>query len=378
MKLSVLYICTDVMLEGSSASLLNLITATRGKVNPIVLIPDKGSVMDELEKMGVKTIVHPFYCFGGKRKKLITAIHHPTRTQLYHYLLDNRRCAEYVKDELIGTHIDLVHSNTTLTTVGINLAKELKVKHVWHVREFLDVDFHITVYRGIPHLRRLINKADARIAISSAIKEHWLMSDNNTWIINDAVRSKNDTVFIPVKDKYLLFCSYHLTEEKGTRVAIIAFAKSGVWKNGFRLKLVGSCDINYRQSLYEMSIKYHVDNYVDFVPNQIDVKPWFSKATAFLMCSDFEGLGRVTAEAMFYGCPVIAHATGGTVDLVKNGETGWLYNSIEECALLITEVCKGKQEDIIHKAQDFVVNNLSEEGYSPKILNVYKTILKKK
>ena len=64
------------------------------------------------------------------------------------------------------------------------------------------------------------------------------------------------------------------------------------------------------------------------------------------MTSEFEALGRVTAEAMFYGCPVIAHATGGTLDLVKDGETGYLYNTIDECAELIRKVCPENQEKV--------------------------------
>ena len=93
------------------------------------------------------------------------------------------------------------------------------------------------------------------------------------------------------------------------------------------------------------------------------------------MTSEFEALGRVTAEAMFYGCPVIAHATGGTLDLVKDGETGYLYDTIDDCANLIQKVCAESQERLILQAQDFAINNLSQEIYGPKIMNVYNKVL---
>ena len=93
------------------------------------------------------------------------------------------------------------------------------------------------------------------------------------------------------------------------------------------------------------------------------------------MTSDFEALGRVTGEAMFYGCPVIAHATGGTLDLVQHGVTGYLYNEIDECAKLIQKVCVSNQKEMIMRAQKFAINNLSLEVYGPKIMEVYNNVL---
>ena len=88
-----------------------------------------------------------------------------------------------------------------------------------------------------------------------------------------------------------------------------------------------------------------------------------------------EGLGRVTAEAMFYGCPVVAHATGGTLDLVKDGETGCLFNTVDECAALLRKVCLSDNESMVLHAQEFAKNNMSQEVYGPKIMEVYKNVI---
>ena len=201
------------------------------------------------------------------------------------------------------------------------------------------------------------------------------MPDENTWVINNAIRSKNEICYFPIKEKYILFSSYYLSESKGTRTAIIAFAKSGIAEQGFRLKLMGNCDDEYKSSLVQTINEYEVGDSVEFVPCQMEVKPYFAHATAYIMASEFEGLGRVTAEAMFFGCPVIAHATGGTLDIVKDKETGYLYATIDECAQLIRKVCSENQESLILHAQDFAVNNLSQEVYGPKIMKVYKQVL---
>ena len=43
------------------------------------------------------------------------------------------------------------------------------------------------------------------------------------------------------------------------------------------------------------------------------------------MCSRAEAFGRVTCEYMAAHLPVIGAASGGTVDIIADGETGFLY-----------------------------------------------------
>lgn len=287
-------------------------------------------------------------------------------------------CVRYVKRYLKGQRIDIVHSNYSPIWIGYMLAKALHSKHVWHVREFIDLDFNYKVYGGIPLLRRMVNHADARVAITSAIKEHWKMPSNNSCVINNAVLCKKDACYVPQKEKYFLYSAYSMSEQKGARTAIIAFAKSEMAKEGYVLKMVGNCLDDYKMSLQQTIRNLGISNNVKFVPCQSNLKPFFAKATAYLMTSEFEAMGRVTAEAMFYGCPIIAHATGGTLDLVRDGETGYLYNTIDECAEHIQFVCANNQETIICKAQKFALNNLSQEEYGPKILIVYNNVINNK
>jgi glycosyltransferase involved in cell wall biosynthesis len=50
------------------------------------------------------------------------------------------------------------------------------------------------------------------------------------------------------------------------------------------------------------------------------------QATDFLVLpSHFEGLSNALLEAMAGGCPVIASAVGGSVELIEDGRTGLLF-----------------------------------------------------
>jgi glycosyltransferase involved in cell wall biosynthesis len=69
---------------------------------------------------------------------------------------------------------------------------------------------------------------------------------------------------------------------------------------------------------------------VTFRGHVADPWPYFVRADAVLMCSVSEAMGRVTAEAMATGRPVIGHATGGTSELIRDGQTGLLYSGDDE------------------------------------------------
>ena len=62
-------------------------------------------------------------------------------------------------------------------------------------------------------------------------------------------------------------------------------------------------------------------------------------------------------------------------EVVKDGETGYLFKTIEECAQSIRKVCTEPQEALILRAQKFAVDNLSQEVYGPKIIEVYNKVL---
>ena len=106
-----------------------------------------------------------------------------------------------------------------------------------------------------------------------------------------------------------------------------------------------------------------------------DVKEHMQNATAFLMCSENEGLGRVTVESMFYGCLVIGKSSGGTKEIVKDGVTGYLFDDEAECASLMRKCAEKDNTAIIRKAQEYACSTFSQEDYGNKIQSVYDKVL---
>ena len=92
-KINVLYI-TQAPLGGAAFSLCNMIRSLSDKVNPVVLLPDKGEVYDLFASCGIRCIIHPFRCNIREKSSLnhyLRYVPHLVRDWYY-----NRICINYV------------------------------------------------------------------------------------------------------------------------------------------------------------------------------------------------------------------------------------------------------------------------------------------
>ena len=377
--ITVLYICPVSEMCGSTQSMLSMIESVRDTVQPIVLFMQEGLACKVFRDRGIECLVYPYiklHLFPQKYT-LKQRLCHPSHFRFVHLYRVEHACIKHVKEYLWNRHVDIVHSNYSSLLIGWKLARALKAKHVWHVREYLEPGIHVKnrPYGGYTFLKALINRADARIVISHQVLDHWGFKNKNTWVIPPAVANASDACYIREKEPFLLFSSYYVTEAKGSLTAIEAFGKSGLSREGIRLKFMGNDYEDIPARIRAIAKQYGCEDSVHFIPCQQDVKQFFAHAKAFIMASTNEGFGRVTAEAMFYGCPVIAKDSGGTKDLVRDGVTGHLFRTVDECASLMREVCYTFREELVHKAQDFVVRNMSVEAYAPRIMAVYQTLI---
>lgn len=361
---------------GDARSLLDLIKSVEGEVEPYVLFSDEGLAHEAFVKNGIRCFIHPFTdikeSFHGKMHLLF----HPWRSHFGKWIRYDLPCVLFVRNLIKEEKIDLVHTNTYETTLGWTIQHLLGVKHIWHIREYADSTHTREIIGGRKRLVRKINSADARIVSSKTCLDFWNFKKEDSYAILDAVRSKNNCCYEKNKQPYILFCSNWLTMGKDPLKAVRSFVMSGLAKEGIHLRFVGNIRDTLYQEVMSYAQKHDCAESICFLPYQMDINQQFIYAMAFLQPSMNEGMGRTVAEAMFFGCPVVAHASGGTLDLIKHGETGWLFNSEEECAELLRLVCTTDQESLILKAQDFARTNLSIENYGTKILKVYNSVLR--
>jgi glycosyltransferase involved in cell wall biosynthesis len=84
--------------------------------------------------------------------------------------------------------------------------------------------------------------------------------------------------------------------------------------DGKRITFLGPCDPDTRNNL-------------------------MNRAYAFLHLIEYrEAFGLTTAEAMATGCPVIAYRRGSVPEVVRDGETGYIVDTIEEAINAVDRV----------------------------------------
>lgn len=368
-KLKVLYVCHAAdTLGGAALSLYNLILSVANEVEPTVLLSKEGIVSRFFESKRIKCIYFPF--LGGIKSPSI-----PRRMgrAIYECLIYRNKVKKFAR-KISPMKFDLIHSNSSAVTVGYELAKLTNIKHVWHVREFLDLDFGFIPTYGWKKLKEAIAKSDASIYITQTVKDHFFIGQDNSWVIWDAVRSKLDIDLCATKQKYFVHTAANLGMGKGTDKAVLAFVESDLWKFGYQLYLAGNINESFKEELIGYLPQECPSDSLHFLGYVTDIKELLVNATSFLMCSNNEGLGRVTIEAMFYGCPVIGFRSAGTAEILKDG-IGILVNSFQDCAAAMRKVVDGNSTDAILKAQKFAQDHFSIEGYGKEIMKVYNSIL---
>jgi L-malate glycosyltransferase len=81
-----------------------------------------------------------------------------------------------------------------------------------------------------------------------------------------------------------------------------------------------------REELERQAQRIDIDNITTFHGHRDDSVACLASLDALVICSDHEGLPMVLLEALVVGTPILAHATGGMVDVLKDSAAGRLVH----------------------------------------------------
>jgi glycosyltransferase involved in cell wall biosynthesis len=82
-----------------------------------------------------------------------------------------------------------------------------------------------------------------------------------------------------------------------------------------------------REAIAQLAADHGVASRLCFLGERPDATRLMQAADFLVLPSHFEGLSNALLEAMAAGCPVIASAVGGSVELIEHGRTGLLFPS---------------------------------------------------
>jgi glycosyltransferase involved in cell wall biosynthesis len=179
--------------------------------------------------------------------------------------------------------------------------------------------------------------------------------------VYNAIDIKNHR-FYPESEQppYLVFLG-RISPEKGTHHAIEISRKSGI-----PLKIAGKIDV-VDVEYYEQEIKPQIDGtHIQYLgeANHTEKNELMGRALATLFPITWrEPFGLVMIESMVSGTPVIAMRMGSTVEVIQDGKTGYLCDSIEDCVEAVHKVHQLDRMDCHdHVAANFSVQRMAD-GY---------------
>lgn len=261
-------------------------------------------------------------------------------------------------------------------------------KNPFHYMKHYNDYFKRTAYYNVNKFleERAIKKCDYLISVckytSRKIGEIYDIPSNKFRVIYNGIDSREFEVKPKQKNNEIsiLFIGGNFYR-KG--VPLIIKSSTKVVKKFPNIKYYIIGEDKNKNKLIKLTKKLDVNMNFDFV-GRIDydeIKGYFQKATLFLMPSLYESFAIVFLEAMASGTPVIAGNMGGTTELIRNGENGFLvdpYNShnLAEKTIKILE-SEGLRQKFIKNGLE-TVKDFSIEKMVENTVEVYNEVIEKR
>ena len=383
--MKILYISNNSSTGGAPAALLNLVRVMSRKHELAVMMPDdKGPLYRELEALGIKCYTSCAYSLSIWPRVL-----NPIKFIRRIAALNANRISvrAYVAKVLDDFCPDIVHTNVGPLDIAVAECKKRGIPHVWHLREYQDLDFGMRYYPGgSREFRELITEENNHcIAITSGVYSHWGLKADAKVIYDGVIDDENIASEGPsdeLRQPYFLYAA-RIENAKGLKELLKAYRIYVRRGGAYSLKVAGRpCGLYaYLCRLY---VRVHgLSDKVSFLGNRTDVPELMAAAAAAVIPSRFEGFGFTTVEAMYKGCIVIGKNTAGTKEQFDNGkslkgrEIGLRYAEIADLAdrLMEVERMDVDQTAVMRKdAFETVTSLYGVARYASEVEEYYKRI----
>lgn len=382
--MNILYIANDCSLNGANKSLLDTIATLRqdSQLNITVLTSKSGGrLIDVLTEQGVECHTIKFRSatigFIRKPKQLIKAV-----ACYMLYLMFNFLALIKIGKIIKGKNIDIIHTNSSTVDLGFYASKLYKVKHVWHLREIQHESFP---FIGRTLYKKLIRKSDAIVAISQFVASKFNLKEcANCLVIHNFVHvpATLTSPTLPIENYFITAGS--ITPVKGFHLALEGykiFLEDNPDKRNYKFLVIGN-QVKEFQFYYNEIKEYIASNdlteqviFMGYQDNLVDI---ISGATAYIMSSTNEGLGRTTVESQLVKTPVIGYNCGATPEIIINLESGFLCDSPKEQAKQMKMVIEDKElaNKVVINGYASANEKFSAQNYISKLQDIYSNLMK--
>lgn len=378
--MKILYVSHYSELYGANLSLLNLLQKLNEMhdFKPVVLLPRVGNLTIELKQRNIEYHVRKFYSWYSK-KSLKGFVKYIYGTIYNKFIAFNQ-----IVTAIDLNNFDYIHTNSSIVNMGALIAKKFKIKHIWHIREFGNLDYKISHPFGNKYAITYISKLSYKVIfVSKSLKNyysHKKIYDNHVVVYNGISQNKISRLNKITTKKTNIIMVGLIHPQKNQLIALKAMDDLVHAKDfkDIKLHIYGNGNNKYLDKLKNYVSSNNLKEYVEFkgyIKNQ-DIP--FEQYSIGLMPSKMEAFGRVTIEYMLNKIAVVAYKSGGTQEIIKDNLNGLFYN--EDNYVKLSEKIQYLLEN--PKILDFIVKNASEsfdklyniERTSDNIYGIYKAI----
>jgi len=368
---------TDLL--GANRSLLNLIEYLQlnSDAELCVIAPSEGPLCPVLRNWGINPKIIRFrYTYIPTntywKGKLVCAIHQIKDVfRLYFASSDLRKA-------------DIIYTNSSVIAHGIILSRLLRKPHIWHIREYGQNDYDLVPFFGEKIQSQLTRKSDWLVFISNHLKKAksaWISNDTKSPVIYNGVFSpaRQNYNKREYSKQYVKICYAGLMYPKKNAIEALDLLE-GLHKEKIDAHLIvcASLESDYATLFKNEVIMRNLTGKVDFRGFVDDTKAVISECDYLIMPSRNEAMGRVTAEAMSVGVPVIGHKSGGTAELFEHGISGIYYNNIENAIAYVTSITNSDYAKLSQMAYNAALAKYTVEAYGEKIYEICQSLMSRR
>jgi len=280
--------------------------------------------------------------------------------------------------------IDLVYTNTSVTPVGRLAAWRERIPHIWHIREFGDLDYSLKFIFPKFLSYKFIQSSQAVICHAKVIRDHHFRTEAKRvhLVYNGSVTRHQFDVLLEKKSDarghsgFVFSILSSITPKKGQETAIQAVSK--IHQRGIPVKLVIAGDgktayVDHCMQLVDILGLSKVVEFKGFVDDPYEL---YLGSDCVLICSEHEAFSRTALEAMATGLPVIGKNSGGTPEIIEHEKTGLLYNSFDQLVAVMLRVVQnpdwGRQLGL--NGWQSAKERFNIENYAAKVYQVIQSV----
>ena len=373
-----LFVCHGNELGGGELAMLEAVESLRARnIESHVIVPHDGRLRKLLVENGISNsiISYEYWTASNDARMAIT------KNQI------NIEATAKIAKIAKNINPTFMVNNSMVCPWALPAARALELPLMWLIHEFGDLDHNFQFDYDITTLRKFISdEADIVVCCSDAVSQKFDSKNVHTiypMLASQSIVERSEQEAEPIftsKATLKLCMTGRIQETKGQLYAVQALAE--LKKKGIKteLVLIGDADEKYLNKLQTEIKKLDVVKQVIFTGFKTNPYALLKQCDIALVCSVNEAFGRVTAEAMLLGKPVVGSRSGGTSELIEHKKTGLLFKpqdvqALTDNILLLTD--KKVRERIASTAQREIRSVLQKKANPDAFAHLCRAFEKK-